>query len=339
MNSKKVTIITFIVALIFLFLNILFEREKQSVAGTVINAELPGFEIDSIVISAVKSFSIPESSIKKRKSPYKNIDSLLYSYSIRLPFDLPIPVLLQELKNQFNDKNTELFCNEIELNGTSVLEIKSGNTIKFYADLNIDKLNTRNLGKVAIFLTGFESLPAEEQIKLLQVPEPFMPLLNPSKQSAEIAKQILTMQKQYAVLISDEIDDVNFKMLPSHSRSRLIISVKNISANFRFNPQLFINTNAGIYSSTEFVYVEKEFSKRGFRINPINSFVRLDNTSVDEAVKSFVAHTEMLKKDKEIIFIVNASHYSRLGQQIHILKKKGVKIVAPIEFYTTKKKK
>ncbi|MDP3831971.1 MAG: hypothetical protein Q8Q47_11915, partial [Ignavibacteriaceae bacterium] len=242
MNSKRLVFVLFSISLLLVFANI-FTKEEKSGNVPDEETETSGFVIDSIFTSTLNEFSIKGERIKKRKSPYKNMDSLQYSYTITLPSDLPIVSVLYYLKQNFDDQKIELFCREKKLNADSEIEIKSGNNIKLFAEIIINKNEFREFGNFSIYLTGVEKLETSERNILLKNSDPYSFILSPTQKSADITKEITESNKNFILLLTDAKVDDNFQLKTDFSNQRLLISIKNIVANFRKNPNILIDIN------------------------------------------------------------------------------------------------
>ncbi|MDP2303697.1 MAG: hypothetical protein Q8N03_14860 [Ignavibacteria bacterium] len=329
LNSKRLVFVLFSISLLLVFANI-FTKEEKSGNVPDEETETSGFVIDSIFTSTLNEFSIKGERIKKRKSPYKNMDSLQYSYTITLPSDLPIVSVLYYLKQNFDDQKIELFCREKKLNADSEIEIKSGNNIKLFAEIIINKNEFREFGNFSIYLTGVEKLETSERNILLKNSDPYSFILSPTQKSADITKEITESNKNFILLLTDAKVDDNFQLKTDFSNQRLLISIKNIVANFRKNPNILIDINSDLYNSISYIYIEKEFRKRGFKILPINSFVRIDQMTDEESISIFKQRIDNFGKTGSEVFILRSESYTNLNKTIFEFKKRGVKYTLPI---------
>ncbi len=327
LTSKRLIFIFFSIAILLIFANILFNSETSSTAISS-RDEVAGYIIDSIFVSTLHEFSLSSNNIKKRKSPYKKLDSLKFSYTITLPSDLPVVSILYYLKQNFKDNEIEIFCREKKLNADSEIEIKAGNNIKLFAELVISKTEFREFGSFSICLTGFENLEYEKKKTLILNADPYTFILSPSQKSADVVKEISAANKRFILLLNDDSVDDNFQLKTNFSKQRLLISIKNIAANFRNNSNLLIDSNSELYRSLNSLYIEKEFRKRGFKINAMNNFHRLDLMSDDQMMNSFYERIQSLGKSDSVVFVVKGELYSNLLETISKFKKRGFRYMA-----------
>jgi hypothetical protein len=310
------------------FANI-FTKKDDSDITLIPENETSGNTIDSIFLSTLNEFSVRGDKIKKRKSPYKKLDSLKYSYTITLPGDLPVISILHDLNQNFSKQTVEIYCREKKLNADSEIEIVSGNNVKLFAEILVNKSEVREFGGFVIYLTGFENLEPLKKNILLRNSDPYTFLLLPTQKSTDVVKEITDANKKFILLLSDDKSDENFQLKIIFSKQRLLISIKNIVANFRRNPNILIDTNSELFNSIIFSYVEKEFKKRGFKVNPINSFNRLEFMSNEQAVSKFKETVNNLTKMETQIFTIQSEFYSNLTESISQNKKRGVKFISP----------
>lgn len=323
MSLKRLSIVLLFISLILVFANI-FTKKKADVSETGLKY-LYGFQIDSIFRSTLSEFSITTTDIINRKSPYKNFDSLLFTYKVILPGDLPIVSILYDLKHNYSDFDVEIFCREIKINGDSELEIRSGNHFKLFAELSIDKNRTRNFGNFAFVLSGLEDISNDKKERLLKLYDPNIFTISPTQKGIDLASIISEGNKKSVLYLADTKYDQNFSLKPSFSKQRLSLSVKNIATAFKKYPNVIIDEKSELYNSNTFQYIGNMFKLYGMKLYTTKDLINLDVLPDDRIQHEFNKIVKTLSKDQSKYFIVSADKYDLLFDAINKLKKLGYK--------------
>ncbi len=327
LNSKLLLVVLFCLAILLLFFNLAIDKYSQKEETLFVN-ELSAATIDSVFNSILSEYSISREQIKKIKPPYKKCDSLAAAYSISIPKDLPVPVLLHEVFNKLNKENTRFNSIEKAINNYSVLEISAAGNLKLYAEFKTDKNLLRENGKLSFALTGVENLNKDELQTLIDFPEFLSLVILPSQKNKDLSAQINTNKKEAILLIDDSIEDSEFKFVKDYSRRRLKISVRLTIGAFQQSKFILIDDQSQIYNSPAFSFLEKEFDVRGgYNLIPLSVFERLDSDTEEKVVEQFRIGTKNLSKTDTRLFLCNMKNFYALLEELRRLQKSGVKII------------
>ena len=111
LNYLRAALILFSAAFILLITNI-FVQNGNEYNSTGTRIILNNDEIDSLFHVSLKNFGLPDESILR-----KNISESAHSYTIKIPTDLSIPVVLNELNHVFAGVLVTISAVEKSFNG------------------------------------------------------------------------------------------------------------------------------------------------------------------------------------------------------------------------------
>jgi len=324
-NKKSVLTILFGTALILLIpilvLNVIDKEDKLVSKKT----KLSSGEIDSLFRLSLRSFGLLDVWIKEGKSA--NID---YFYKVKIPKDLSIPVLLVEINSNFWESGVTINSVEKIFSGRTILEIKLHDKIMLKADFDYDKKIFRSAGTIAFLLEDFELSSLEDSL-LLEIPEPFSPLLIPSTENLAVSKFIIRKQKTYSVLLNDDIPDLKYKLSDNYSQNRLNGSLLSIINDFPSATYFFIDDQSDLFNSSVFSYLKDELVKRKIKIVKLSSLQKLNFNEMNELIISFDTFMKNTDEGESITFLISEDNFRNLLPEIKSYRKVGYKIVHPSE--------
>jgi len=323
-------LLLFALAIFLLVLNIIlsFFTAKEITHSTV---EISADEINQLFIKSVDEFYLENEHLQKIKSPKKKEDSLLFSYRLTLPYDVPIPVFLKSVFDRLNDKGVRISSVETALNKRSILEIALGNKIKFYTELIQDTSLHRDNGSLAFVLTDYENLSADDLKKLLATSESFAFLLQPEKESAEFTKTILDFRKEYIVELTASSPNSEFTLAEKFPIVRNKLAINSLLRYYPKNTFFFVNQQSTLLSSNAYEKVRKEFSKKKYKLFSSNSFTNLSELKEDECTKRFFAEAAGLQKGEIKLIILPANNFLNSMDKIAKIKKRGIRFIPATE--------
>ena len=328
-------ILLFASAVFLLALNIFlsfFTPKEIEINATEISSD----EIHSLFLKSVTEFYLDDGLLlpiaigmvpKKIKSPKKKEDSLTNSYRLTLPYDVPIPVFLHSIYENFTGKNVTISSVETILNKKSLLEISSGGKAKFYSEIIQDTSIHRDNGSIAFALTNYESLSEVEIKKLLEIPESFAFLLQPKKESAEFTKIILEFRKEYIVEITASSPNSEFTFAEKFPFVRNKLALNSLSRYYPGNTFFFVHPMSTLLSSTVYEKVRKEFTKRKYALYSSNAFTNFSEVKEDELDKRFYGEIEKLGTGKTKLLLLPAGYFYASIEKIKNIKKRGIRFV------------
>jgi hypothetical protein len=334
-NSRKIIISLFVIVVILLLANFTLEiLWSNKVPRREFKKQIDIKGIERIFNESLVDLGIEKNWInlkKKRKVSSAVSKNNYVLYSVAIPADLPITVVLNEIFISFKNYDVNLKSEEQKINGRTLLKISSGNNLKLAGEFFYDKSISRDAGSIGIFITGITDLTGEKAKTLLSIPETFELLLVPSKESSGILKTLKEYKKGYGILLNDDITDLEFKLNSKYSSGRLKSSVRNILGKFPGSSVFIIDNNSNLFSSDVYPLLKKEFTKRKFRLVSEDSLSELTNEVNNNALKDFRNQIEQTKRGEKAEFVVTAEEFRLLQPEIVKFRKVGYKFMHPSE--------
>jgi len=325
---KNIALILFGVVVILLVANIAIIKYVTNDEQPKNREPLSGIEIDKSFHSALKNYGFSDSWISKKIIKNISGDSLFSSYSVKVPQDVPIQLLILELKNIFWDYQINLEAEEIAAGKKSLLRISSDDKLKLAAEFFYDEKIIRLFGTVS-FLVSDLPLQDEEMLnKVLNIPELFYTIITPKDESKKRLSQLSKAGKRYALLLDDNITELNFKLSSSYSDDKIKKSIKEIVGTF-YNAVFFIiDDRSDLFESEKFPLIQSELLKRGIKLVPSSKLETLASSKVN-AVDKFQDFMLTVKKNDEKVLVVSANDYLTISGLIPSYRKTGYKFIYP----------
>lgn len=334
-NSRKIIISLFVTVIILLLSNLTLEvLWSDKTPQPEYKKEIDSNDIERIFKESLANLGIEKKWVnlqKKRKVSSSVSGKSFISYSIAIPVDLPITVVLNEIFISFKNYNLSIKSEEQKINGKTLLKISSGNNLKLTSEFFYDKSISRNAGSIGIFITGITNLDDEKRKALLSIPETFELLLVPSKQSSLILKTLRDFKRGYGILLNDDITDLEFKLSSKYSDRRLKSSVRNILGKFPGSSVFIIDNQSNLFSSNVSPLLKEEFKKRNLRLVSEDSLSELTNEGNNNALKDFRDKIEATKRGETAEFVITAEEFRLLQPEIIRFRKVGYKFLHPSE--------
>ena len=325
LNNKSVLPILLGTAIILLILNLVLNVADNKKTLISDKTTLNGEQIDSLFRWSLHSFGLHDDWIKKRKS-----SKVKYLYKVKIPNDLSIPVILAEINSNFWKSGVTINSLEKNFSGRTIFEIKLEDEIKLRADFDYDKNIFRSAVTAAFILENFELSSIEDSL-LLEIPEPFSPLLIPSTKNFMLSKFIVDKQKTYSVLLNDDITELKYKLKGSYSEDRLMGSLFSIINDFSNATYFFIDDQSDLFNSSAFSYLKSEMVKRKIKLVKLSNIRRLDISDIKVLISSFDNFMKNIEEGENITFLISAENYRNLIPEIKRYRKVGYKFVHPSE--------
>ena len=325
---KNIALILFGVVVILLVANIVIIKYVTNDEQPQNRESLSGIEIDKSFHSVLKNYGFSDSWISKKKIKNISGDSLFSSYSVKVPKDVPIQLLILELKNIFWDYQVNLEAEEITAGKKSLLWISSDDKLKLAAEFYYDEKIIRQFGTVS-FLVSDLPLQDEEMLnKVLNIPELFYTVLTPKDESKKRLSQLSKAGKRYALLLDDNITELNFKLSSSYSDDKIKKSIKEIVGTF-YNAVFFIiDDRSDLFESEKYPLIQSELLKRGIKLTQSSQLETLTSSKVN-AEDKFQDFMLTVKKNDEKVLVVSANDYLTISELIPSYRKIGYKFIYP----------
>lgn len=266
--------------------------------------------------------------IKPNKDDSK--DSLENIINVKIPADLPFPVLLKYLQSKSDLPFVKVTGEEKKKNKEFVLKVFSNNIQKLESNIVKDESVTRAGSRIAFIITGFGDLSKSKQTDLLKSPYPFAVELVPDEKETILVDSLRKFKKEHVVLLNDDIAGSKFLLKESYSKEKLRAAVKNILSAYKYNSLYLIDTASDLFSQSKYGIIEEEIKGNKIRYEFSSSFARLDSGSV-ENVKNRLDRLLENAGSAGKTARIDAGNYLSIIDKIDKLFRKGNKIIYPSE--------
>jgi len=325
---KNIAIILFGVVVILLVVNIVIARFVINDSQPKSRETLSGIEIDKSFHSALKNYGFSESWISKKRIKNISGDSLFAAYSVQVPKDVSIQLLLLELNNILWEYEINLEAEEIVAGKKSLLRISSENKLKLAVEFYYDEKVIRQFGTVSFLVNDLPLHDEDILNSFLKIPELFYTVLTPKEESKKKLSQISKAGKRFALMLDDNITELNFKLSESYSDDKIKKSIKEIVGTFYSAAFFIIDDRSDLFESKKYPLIQSELLKRGIKLVPSSKLETLASSKVN-AVDKFQDFMLTVKKNDEKVLVVSANDYLTISGLIPSYRKIGYKFIYP----------
>ncbi|MBK7630591.1 MAG: hypothetical protein IPJ23_07810 [Ignavibacteriales bacterium] len=325
---KNFALILFGIVVLLLFSNIIITKYINKDEQPNNRKTLSGIEIDKSFHSALMNFGFSDNWILKKKLKKNSGDSLFASYSVKCPKDVPIHLLLLELKNIFWENDVLLNAEEIVAGKKSILKLSSENKLKLAVEFFYDENVIREFGTVSFLVSD---LPLQDDKLLnnfLKTPELFYCALIPNSDSKKHLSVLSKAGKRFALMLNDDIDELDYKLASNYSDDRIVRSIKEIVGTFYSAAFFIVDEKSDLYASKKYPYIEEQLKKRGIRIITKAKLGTLNSNSINIADNFQDFMLSVQKKDEKVL-LVKAEEFITISTLIPAYRKIGYKFIYP----------
>jgi len=320
-DKKKFVNILFGVAIFILAANLVIGKLSKKVNQN--NSEEKSELIESQFKNALFNLGIKEDWVTKQKGTDEPL-----KFSVKVPKDLPIVLILQEMNYVFNETNVQIRSSENKIGGKTSLDFISGDEIKLESVFNYDGNVARKSVRVGFLVTRF-SEETETDSLLLDFPENFAIVLTPSKSSSGFVKKVIENRKEYVIYLDDNIDELEYKLRSNYSVPRLKSAIRTIVGAFHQAVFFLIDDKSDLYNSPAYTVIKQEMEKRKINFINKNSFNELAETDNKNINNVFDNSLNELGGGEDKLFIVSAEDFLSLKPEIVKYRKLGYRFSNP----------
>ncbi|MFA3782776.1 hypothetical protein ABRY23_06895 [Melioribacteraceae bacterium 4301-Me] len=316
--------------------NIVVDNIYKKPKKTFNTNELTTLQADSIFLNVLNEFAIDSSWISIKKKKFDEDDSTKHEYHIKLPKDLPVPLVIKELSNKLNKDITALVSQENKNFGETSVKIYSNERLKLKAILEPDLNLVRERNNIYFIITDASSLDFQQLKELLKSPLPLTFSLLPSDYSNTIKDTIQNYFKDYSVWLNDAIDDKKYKIEAGYSKELLRSSIQNIITSYKDAVLFIVDSKSKIYNSATYNFIRDYFKSWGIKLYTDTDFILFKSSKKEELISlmKFYANTKDSSPNK--IILINKDEFDLLNDELELEKKKGTKFFAVKSYFIKK---
>ena len=323
--KKRIITYLFVIAILALAANVIIVK----IFGSKVYAKESGLsaaDINKEFINDLYNFGLKSEWIKIIKN--KNAKDI-YSYRVQLPKDLSIPVVLSEIYASFYSSDIKINSMEKTIGGKTTVEIYQQNNLRLTSEFNYGNDIRRDAGDLGIIVFGLEQLNSNNIDAMIGFPLTFITVLVPSKSAVKLIPNLTDNRKEYAILINDNISDLDYKLSKDFSIYRLKLIVRSIVADFPNAVFFLIDDQSKLYSSPAGKIIEDEFTKRNIKLLTQSSIPEILNGSSSGIKEIFRNKVEKVHLGSSKLISIRADDFTALKPEIFSLIKVGYKFISP----------
>lgn len=325
---KNIALILFGVVVILLVSNIVISKYINKDEPPQNREVLSGVEIDSYFHLALKNYGFSDTWISKKKLKNISGDSLFAAYSIKVPNDIPIHLLILELKNIFWENEVSIEAEEIVSTERTILKLSSEKKLKLAAEFYYAENVIREYGTVSFLVTDLPLQDEEMLNEFLKTPELFYCVLIPNAESKKQLSLLSKSGKRFALMLNDDITELDYKLSSNYSEDRLSRSIKEIVGTFYSAAFFIIDEKSDLYKSKKFAFIEEQIKKRGIVLVTTGKMESINSSAIN-LENDFHDFMLSVKKADEKVLMVSAENYLTISTLIPSYRKIGYKIIYP----------
>lgn len=282
-------------------------------------------DIKKIFFETLNDFAIDSNWVELKSSKIKN-DSTL-NYSVKIPQDLPLLLVVNDLTKNYRYNNIESTSDEKKINGATLFKVVVDDEERLNAKLVHSSNSERQESKAAFIVEDAYELSERNLKRLLDFGYPFSVILTPSLESELFKDKITVAGKDYVLILNDEIDDDKFIMEEGFAKKKIAAAVSSILSSFPDSKMFFVDEDSDLYQSAIFNFIEDEFGKRSIRLRLKSEFKSLNGISSEETKSLFDFYKN--KNDIPKTFFITSQNFLPLREDLIKFRKRG-NIIAKI---------
>jgi hypothetical protein len=153
-------------------------------------------------------------------------------------------------------------------------------------------------------------------------------VLTPKDEAKKRLLQLSKANKRYALLLDDNITELNYKLSDSYSDDKIKKSIKEIVGTFYSAAFFIIDDRSDLFESEKYPLIKSELLKRGIVLVPKSRFEFLTSSKIS-AEDKFQDFMLTVNKSDEKILMVNAQDFLTITSIIPAYRKIGYKFIYP----------
>lgn len=329
-SLKNITTVLLIVVITLLFINIIINKLINTDEPPQNREEISGIMIDSLFRSALYNYGIQKDWIKKKNIRKLSGDSLYATYNIIVPKDVPIHLLQLEVQDLLLDYNAEIKSEEKSKEKKVLLLINSDSQLKLAAEFSYNNEIRREYGAISFLVNDITPDDIEKYNKLLRTPELFYAVLIPESKSKSLLNDLNKFERRFAILLDDNIIEFDYKLSPSISEERTLLSLKNIISSFYSAAFFIVDVNSDLFESKNYTLIKEALKKRNIKIIESDRFDWLKINSLNPE-SSFGDFIKRVSKVDEKVVLITAEDFLLISKLIPEYRKIGYRFIQPGE--------
>jgi len=228
------------------------------------------------------------------------------------------------------DFDVELKSEEKTKEKKVLLLINSDNQLKLAAEFSYNNEIRREYGAISFLVNGITPDDIEKYNELLRTPELFYAVLIPESKSKSLLNDLNKFERRFAILLDDNIIEFDYKLSPSISEERTLLSLKNIISSFYSAAFFIVDVNSDLFESKNYTLIKEALKKRNIKIVESDRFDWLKINSLNPE-SSFGDFIKRVSKVDEKVVLITAEDFLLISKLIPEYRKIGYRFIQPGE--------
>lgn len=326
--KKKFVKYLFLLTILLMIINIIIEFAVKP--GKSENSglnELTTYQIDSVFIDVLGQYGIESKWISTKPLKVKDEDSIKKQFTVKLPADLPIPLIIRDVHKIIENDITGFVSQEKKIFGNTEIRIYTNELLKLQATLVADPQTIRERNNLTFILSDASDLGKSDFNRFLSLPYKLCATVVPGESAAIQADSLKNYSKEYIVLIDDRMTEKKYKLETRDQKALVRNSISNIIKDFREAKLISVDERSKLYNSVIYNYVRDEFKKRNRELVPLSEFILLESVNEGELISKFKFHCMDGSGSNQKTFLLTYDNFMKILQELELFKKKGHRIL------------
>jgi hypothetical protein len=333
-QKRKIINYLIVTAVILLMLNIIIELVVKPKKEKPVS-ELSKSQIEKVFFSVLDNYGIEKSWIINKKHKPADDDSVKTEYEIKLPHDIPIPVLIKDVNKIIQKDITGLVSEEKKINGKTEIRIYTNEILKLKAVMLPDTSVKRNRCELAFIINDAFDLGSKNFNGFLSMRFPLTCTVVPSFKAIDKADSLKQYLKEYVILLNDDLSESKMKLAPDFQKEMLRASINTINSSFGGASGYIVDEKSVLFRSSIYGFVRDEFKKMKISLIPMAEFIILNPDNENELHSRFRIYCEDASKTK--IFYITYNNFLKILPDLESYYKKGNQVTALSKTYLNKR--
>lgn len=328
-NPKtKLIINLFIISTVLLIVNLLVDKFTTPSESEKISSEISRAKIENVFYSVLDDYGINAFWITTKKNKSSLEDSIQNVFEVKIPTDVPIPMIIKDIKKVIVNDITAFVCNEKKIFGLTEIKIYTNEILKLHAVFMPDESLNRDKNKIAFIISDAFKLGASDYQKFLASHYPLSAMVVPNAENRIKADTLKNYYKEYCVILDDDNDEKQFRLETGHQPELLKRSVSSILSQFNKAKLITVDNESKLYNSAIYNFVEKQFQIGNRELLSTKKLIDLRNDQESELISRFLFFSSDTSGTREKIILTGFENFIKLEPEVNKFRKKGGKIIA-----------
>lgn len=315
-----------VLAIILLVVEIAIDRSRKP-KQVVAASELTVLQIETVFFKMLDNYGIEPKWISKKKVKPADDDSTRLQYIVKIPADVPIPLIIRDINKVIQKDITGFVSEEIKIFGSTEVRIYTNEILKLRATLTPDKSLIRKRNSLSFIISDAFDLSDDNFNKFLSVSHPVACSIVPDVNLIIKADTLKDYRKEYALLLDDQISDPKMKLKQEYQKELLRGSMRNIVNSFKDSRLIIVDEKSALFRSPIYNFVRDDFKRLGVTLAVKSEFIELNASEDSELYSKFRFYCNDTSGIHEKQFIISFENFQKILPELEGVKKKGNKII------------